>query len=304
MQDEYECFYAVVDWHALTSEYADPSIIKESIYEIVADWLAAGLDPSKSTIFIQSHVLQHAELHVLLSMIVPIPWLERVPSYKEQQIQLADKDLSTYGFLGYPLLQTADIIIYKAECVPVGEDQVPHVELAREVVRRFNRLYGEVFPEPRALLTELPLIPGTDGRKMSKSYGNAIYISDEPETIKNKVMKMVTDPARTHRHIPGNPDVCPVFALHKLFSSSDIITYVNKDCRTAGIGCIDCKKMLLDGLLKVIIPFAEKRNAYIKDIGHLEDILKKGAERAEQVAEATLTDVRRAMKLISRKLFT
>ena len=300
LQDEYDCFYTIVDWHALTSEYANPSIIKESTYEIVADWLAAGLDPEKSTLFIQSHVLQHAELHVLLSMIVPIPWLERVPTYKEQQLQLPDKDLATYGFLGYPLLQTADIIIYKAECVPVGEDQVPHIELAREIVRKFNRLYGEVFPEPKPLLTELPLIPGTDGRKMSKSYGNAVYLSDDPEIIRTKILKMVTDPQRTHRNISGNPDVCPVFSLHKLFSSADTIALVNTECRKAGIGCVDCKKMLLEGLLRVLAPHVEKRNAYMKEPGYIADILKKGAEKAEQVTEATLVEVRKAMQLIPR----
>ncbi len=263
LQDDYDCFYTIVDWHALTSEYENPKIIKESIYEIVADWLAAGLDPNKSTIFIQSHVKQHAELHLLLSMIVPIPWLERVPSYKEQQAQLADKDLSTYGFLGYPLLQTADIIIYKAECVPVGEDQLPHIELAREIVRKFNRLYGNVFPEPQALLTEIPIILGIDGRKMSKSYDNAILLSDSEKEIKEKIKKMFTDPQRTHKHIPGNPDVCPVYYLHRLFSLKETIEMVNAECRKAGIGCVDCKRKLIEGVLYVLIPFKEKRDKFI-----------------------------------------
>ncbi len=215
-----------MDWHSLTTDYADPSQIRENVVEVATDWLAAGLDPARSTLFIQSLVPQHAELHLLLSMIVPVPWLERVPTYKEQQQNLAGKDLSTYGFLGYPLLQTADIIIYKADAVPVGEDQAPHIEIAREIVRRFNNLYGEVFPEPQTLLTEAKRIPGTDGRKMSKSYGNAIYLKDDPETVKQKLRPMVTDPARKRRTDPGDPDKCPVFDLHKAFSPA----------RDAGVG--------------------------------------------------------------------
>ncbi len=298
LQDKYDCFYTIVDWHALTSEYENPSIIKESIYEMVADWLTAGLDPDKSTIFIQSHIKQHAELHLLLSMIVPVPWLERVPSYKEQQQQLPDKDLSTYGFLGYPLLQTADIIVYKAEYVPVGEDQLPHIELAREIVRRFNRFYGEIFPEPKALLTESPYIPGTDNRKMSKTYKNAIYLSDPPNILEEKIKNMFTDPQRTHRHIPGNPDICPVFALHKIFSEDDVIKMVNEECRKAGIGCVDCKNFLIKGVLKILIPFGERRNEYVKDIDFIKDILIKGEKKAKIIAEATLEEVRKAMGLI------
>ena len=219
LQDSHECFFSIVDWHSLTTDYADPSEIRGNIVEVATDWLAAGLDPARSTLFIQSLVPEHAELHLLLSMVVPVPWLERVPSYKEQQQQLQDRDLSTYGFLGYPLLQAADIIIYKADAVPVGEDQAPHVELTREIVRRFNNLYGPVFPEPRTLLTESKRIPGTDGRKMSKSYGNAVYMKDDPETVRRKIRPMVTDPARKRRTDPGNPDVCPVFDLHRAFSS-------------------------------------------------------------------------------------
>lgn len=298
LQDDYECFYTIVDWHALTSEYENPKIIKDSTYEMVADWLAAGLDPNKSTIFIQSHVKQHAELHLLLSMIVPIPWLERVPSYKEQQAQLTDKDLSTYGFLGYPLLQTADIIIYKAECVPVGEDQVPHIELAREIVRKFNRLYSNVFPEPQALLTEIPIIPGTDGRKMSKSYNNAILLSDSEKEIKDKISRMYTDPQRTHRNIPGNPDICPVFYLHKVFSQKQTIETVNVECRKAGIGCVDCKEMLTEAMLAQLMPFREKRNKFIEDIDYIKDVLREGNKKARQVAEETMQEVRKAMSLI------
>lgn len=298
LQDDYDCFYTIVDWHALTSEYENPQIIRNSTYEMVADWLAAGLDPNKSTIFIQSHVKQHAELHLLLSMIVPVPWLERVPSYKEQQAQLVDKDLSTYGFLGYPLLQTADIIIYKAEYVPVGEDQVPHIELAREIVRKFNRLYANVFPEPQSLLTEIPIIPGIDGRKMSKSYNNAILLSDSKKEIKEKVSRMITDPQRTHRHIPGNPDVCPVFYLHKVFSPKQTIETVNIECRRAGIGCVDCKKMLTEAMLAKLNPFREKRNKYIEDLDYIKDILKEGNKKAREVAEQTMQEVRKAMSLI------
>ncbi len=218
LQDRYECFFSIADWHSLTTDYADTSAIRENVIDVATDWLAAGLDPARSTLFVQSLVPQHAELHLLLSMIVPVPWLERVPTYKEQQQQLSDKDLSTYGFLGYPLLQTADIIIYKANAVPVGEDQAPHVEIAREIVRRFNNLYGEVFPEPQTLLTEAKRIPGTDGRKMSKSYGNAIFLKDDPETVRQKLRPMVTDPARKRRTDPGDPDKCPVFDLHRAFS--------------------------------------------------------------------------------------
>jgi len=298
LQDKYDCFYTIVDWHALTSEYEDPAVIKESTYEMVADWLTAGLDPDKCTIFIQSHIKQHAELHLLLSMIVPVPWLERVPSYKEQQQQLPNKDLSTYGFLGYPLLQTADIIVYKAEYVPVGQDQLPHIELAREIVRKFNRLYGEIFPEPKALLTESPYIPGTDNRKMSKTYDNAIYLSDSPNILEEKIKNMFTDPQRTHRHIPGNPDICPVFALHKIFSDIETIKMVNEECRRAGIGCVDCKNFLLKGVLKVLLPFREKRNEYLRNIDFIKDILNQGEKKAKIIAEATLEEVRKAMGLI------
>ena len=212
----------IADWHSLTTDYADPSEVRENGLDVATDWLAAGLDPQRSTLFIQSLVPQHAELHLLLSMIVPVPWLERVPTYKEQQQNLSGKDLSTYGFLGYPLLQAADIIVYKADAVPVGEDQAPHVEITREIVRRFNNLYGEVFPEPATVLTESKRIPGTDGRKMSKSYGNAIYLKDDPATIREKLRPMVTDPARKRRTDPGDPDLCPVFDLHKAFSPQDV----------------------------------------------------------------------------------
>src|SRR3990170_3299521 len=250
LQDRYECFFSVVDWHSLTTDYANPGDGRGNVIEVATDWLAAGLDPVRSTLFIQSLVPQHAELHLLLSMIVPVPWLERVPTYKEQQHNLAEKDLSTYGFLGYPLLQTADIIVYKANAGPGGEDQGPQIELAREIVRRFNNLYGEVFPEPQTLLTEAKRIPGTDGRKMSKSYGNAIYLKDDPETLKQKLRPMLTDPARKRRSDPGEPDICPVFDLHRAFSPDATREWAKSGCRTAGIGCLDCKAKLSEHMLE------------------------------------------------------
>src|SRR5262245_16732787 len=223
LQDTHACFFAIVDWHALTTEYADPSALRGFIREVALDWLAAGVDPKRSTVFVQSEVKEHAELHLLLSMIVPLPWLERVPTYKEQQEQLREKDLNTYGFLGYPLLQTADILVYRPAAVPVGEDQVPHLELAREIVRRFHHFYGDTFPEPQALLTRAPRLLGTDGRKMSKSYANAIYLADSASTLSSKIDGMLTDPQRTHRHIPGDPEVCPVFANHRVFSAPETV---------------------------------------------------------------------------------
>jgi len=234
--------FGIVPWHALSSEYLNPKVIKDYTFEVALDWLAAGLDPQKSVLLIQSEVKEHAELHLLLSMITPLPWLERVPTFKEQQQELQDRDLNTYGFLGYPMLQTADIILYKAEVVPVGEDQAFHIELAREVVRRFNRFYGEVFPEPQILLTEVPKLAGTDGRKMSKSYGNAIYLKDSPETIKKKISPMVTDTRRKRRTDPGEPDDCPVFTLHKAFVPEAKRQELAAGCRTASIGCLECKK--------------------------------------------------------------
>jgi tryptophanyl-tRNA synthetase len=297
LQDAYECFFSIVDWHSLTTDYADPSAVRENVLEVATDWLAAGLDPARSTLFIQSLVPQHAELHLLLSMIVPVPWLERVPTYKEQQQNLSEKDLSTYGFLGYPLLQTADIIIYKADAVPVGEDQAPHIEIAREIVRRFNNFYGEVFPEPQTLLTEAKRIPGTDGRKMSKSYANAIYLKDDPETVKQKLRPMVTDPARKRRTDPGNPEICPVFDLHKAFSSAEAQAWAADGCRTAGIGCLDCKARLAEGLLAKLAPIHERRAELAKRPDTVWDVLVEGSKRAREVAEATMEDVRAAMKI-------
>ena len=297
LMDTYECFYAIVDWHALTTDYADPKDVRDNVLEVATDWLAAGLDPARSTLFIQSLVPEHAELHLLLSMIIPVPWLERVPSYKEQQNQLAEKDLSTYGFLGYPLLQSADIMIYKADAVPVGEDQAPHVELSREVVRRFNHFYGPVFPEPKTLLTEVPRVPGTDGRKMSKSYGNAVFLKDPPDVVRQKIKPMVTDPARKRRTDPGNPDICPVFDLHKAFSSKETQEWAAQGCRTAGIGCLDCKGKLIDHLLQRLEGIHARRPEFAARPDTVWDILRAGSGRAREVARATMEQVRSAMKI-------
>src|SRR5580698_5059380 len=298
MQDEYECFFCVVDWHALTTDYADTSLIKQNSLEAALDWLAAGLDPEKSVIFLQSHVPAHAELHLLLSMITPLGWLERVPTYKEQRENIKDKDLGTYGFLGYPVLQAADILIYKADVVPVGEDQVAHIELAREIARRFNGFYGKggnVLPEPQSLLTKAPKLPGTDGRKMSKSYGNTIMLTDPEAVIRQKLKTMVTDPARVRRSDPGNPDVCPVGDLHKIFSSKETMAKVNTGCRSAGIGCIECKGWAADSLVRLLDPMQARRRRFEENPGLAWDILEDGTERARKAAGATMRDVRAAM---------
>jgi tryptophanyl-tRNA synthetase len=297
LQDRYRCFYAICDWHALTSEYANTENLKEYVFQMALDWLAAGLDPDRSTLFVQSRVKEHAELHLLLSMIVPLGWLERVPTYKEQQQQMANRDLTNYGFLGYPVLQTADILVYKAQWVPVGEDQISHLELCREIARRFNALYGDVFPEPQPKTTRVPRLPGTDGRKMSKSYGNAVYLSDPEVEVRKKILTMVTDPARVRRSDPGNPEICPVFTLHKAFSSPSTQETVDRECRTAGIGCIDCKKMLLGHLNPVLEPLRERRSVLAQDPNRVRDILELGAEKARQVASATLEEVRDAVRI-------
>src|SRR5262249_9838970 len=297
LQDTYDCFYCIVDWHALTTNYADPADIRENVLEVTTDWLAAGLDPARSTLFIQSLVPQHAELHLLLSLIVPVPWLERVPSYKDQQQQLTDKDLTTYGFLGYPLLQSADIVVYKANAVPVGEDQAPHVELTREVVRRFNNFYGPLFPEPKTLLTPTPRVPGTDGRKMSKSYNNAIFLKDPPEVVRQKLKPMVTDPARVRRSDPGDPDKCPVFDLHKAFSPRESQEWAAAGCRSAGIGCLDCKARLTEHLIERLATIHARRPEYASRPDTVWDILKDGSNKARAVAEATMEEVRAAMKI-------
>jgi tryptophanyl-tRNA synthetase len=291
-----ECFYFSADWHALTSEYKDTSGVAQAQREMFADWVACGLDPEKCTLFIQSRVKQHAELFLLMAMISPLGWLERVPTYKEQQEQLAEKDLNTFGFLGYPVLQTADVALYDADAVPVGQDQVAHLELARELVRKFNFHFGErVLIEPHAYLTEVPKILGLDGRKMSKSYNNAIELGEEPESARKKIMVAVTDPARKRRTDPGNPEVCPIFYLHKAYSPPETIALVDRECRVAGIGCVDCKKMLLTSL----VPALEKhREARAKlDAKKLDELVQLGTQKATKVAEATMERVRAAVKL-------
>ena len=298
LQEEYDCYFFIADWHALTTDYADPSQIRTYTIEVVLDWLAAGLDPKRATFFVQSRLPEHAELHLLFSMFTPLAWLERVPTYKEQREQITDKDLGTYGFLGYPLLQAADILIYKAHYVPVGVDQVPHVELTREVARRFNFLYTPVLVEPEVLLTEFPKIPGTDGRKMSKSYDNAIFLSDSSEEVTTKVKPMVTDPARKRRSDPGNPEVCPVYDLHKVFTpKADRESYIVPGCTTAGIGCLDCKEVLLKHMLPVLAPISKRRAELARDPATVLDILEDGTARAKKVASETLVEVKGAMQI-------
>ena len=297
LQHQYESFHFVADWHMLTTDYADPSAVRENTWEIVADWLAAGLEPQNATLFVQSRLPEHAELHLLFSMVTPLGWLERVPTYKEQLENITDRDIHTYGFLGYPLLQAADILMYKADAVPVGEDQVPHVELTREVARRFNQFYGPVFPEPQALLTPSPRLPGTDGRKMSKSYNNAIFLTDPPDVVGKKLAPMITDPARKRRTDPGNPDICPVFDLHKIFSKQETIDRVNRECRTAEIGCLDCKKLVGGHINETLAPIQERRKPYEQNPQLVWDVLEDGTSRARKVVDATMTDVRKAMKL-------
>ncbi len=368
MQEEYDCFFFVADWHALTTHYAeDTRLVPQNTLEIATDWLAAGLDPEKCIMFVQSRVLEHAELHLLLSMVTPLSWLERVPTYKEQIEQLKDKDLSTYGFLGYPLLQAADIVIYDADLVPVGEDQVPHVELTREIVRRFNFYYGfrireellapenrdvresilqrygmsrllpesgtslnqeskilgvlmgdakdggvenflekfreyrkffdnrKVLREPAVMLTETPRFPGTDGRRMAKSYDNAIWLSESDESIRAKTKVMMTDPARKRRQDAGNPDVCPVFSWHKLFSPPETIAWSDQGCRTAAIGCIECKAAMADNLIRWIEPIRARRREYEADPERVREILHEGSNKARKVATRTMRRVREAV---------
>ena len=367
LQSQYECYFFVADWHALTTHYADPHIIEESVWDMVADWLAVGIDPNNATLFIQSRVLQHAEMHVLLSMITPTPWLERVPSYKDQQLQLKDRDLSTYGFLGYPLLQSADILTYRAGIVPVGEDQVAHVELTREIARRFNHLYGRepdyesraeeaikkmgkknaklyrelrtaylekgdhealdtahallerqknitlgdkdrlfgylegggkiILPEPQAMLTKAPKMPGLDGRKMSKSYDNVISLRDPPADVEKKLRTMPTDPARVYRADPGNPEKCPVWDFHLVYSDQAQQQWVQQGCRSAGIGCLDCKQVIIDAVLAEIKPIQERAAEFARNPLLVRNIIADGNKRAQAAAEKTLAEVRPAIGL-------
>jgi tryptophanyl-tRNA synthetase len=298
MQEEYDCIFSIVDWHALTSQYEDTGSIRDNIRQMALDWLCAGLDPEKCVIFVQSHVKEHAELHLLLSMLTPLGWLERVPTYKDKLQQLGDmgKEINTYGFLGYPVLQTADIILYKAAFVPVGVDQIPHVELAREIVRRFNHLYGNIFPEPAVKLSEASLVPGLDNRKMSKSYGNDISMSGEPEEIRAKVRMMVTDPQRVRKTDLGHPDVCVVFAFHKLFNQ-DLYQEYEEGCKAGAMGCVACKNKLAERMIEHLAPVRERRLALEANPGLVDDILGAGAEKARRIAQQTMVDVRQAINL-------
>ncbi len=367
LQHQYDCYFFVADWHGLTTDYADPSLIEKYIWEMVIDWLACGVNPSLSRLFIQSWVPEHAELHLLLSMITPLGWLERVPTYKEQQLKLQDKDLSTYGFLGYPLLQSADVLLYKADFVPVGEDQAPHVELIREVARRFNNLYGRepnfdtlvneaikkmgkkngklytelrkefqqdgcheslstaralltnqpnlsigdkerllgyldgsgkiILPEPQLLLTENAKMPGTDGQKMSKSYHNTINLREEPAAVEKKILTMPTDPARVKRTDPGEPDRCPLWQFHKVYSDESVKEWVQNGCRTASIGCVDCKRPVIDAINRELQPIQESIKEYEDDLGSVKRIVAEGSEQAREEANKTLDYVREVMGL-------
>jgi len=301
LQEEHECFYSVVDWHALMSDYADSSRLESNCKEVLIDWLSAGLDPEKCIIFVQSHVPQHAELHLALSMITPLGWLYRCPTYKEQIINMQNRDLSNYAFLGYPVLMAADILLYKAGIVPVGEDQSAHLEITREIARRFNGFFGNVLLEPQILLTPTPKVPGTDGRKMSKSYGNSINMADSRDTVWEKLRTMLTDPAREKRTDPGNPEICPVWDLHKVFNNNeDQKKEIYEGCRTAGIGCIDCKKMLAAHVDRVLTPIREKRAFFEANPGLLEDILRDGAVKAGTAARETIDEVTAAIGFIRR----
>jgi tryptophanyl-tRNA synthetase len=310
LQDQYECYFFIADLHALTTDYADPSGIAPNTREVALDFLAAGLDPQKCTVFVQSEVKPHYELPLLLGMITPLGWLERVPSYKEMQENLASRDLTNYGFLGYPVLMASDILLYQADYVPVGQDQQAHVELTREIARRFNQFYKkqpageEILPEPQVLLTPSPKLPGTDGRKMSKSYGNTILLSDSEAEIRAKLKPMVTDPARIRRKDPGNPDKCPVGDLHKIFSSQEMLAKVYEGCTTAGIGCIECKTWVADAIVAHLAPIQERRAHFEQKPALVTEILAAGDERARTRAEQTMQEVRAAMGLAQSAQFT
>ncbi|MBN2808213.1 MAG: tryptophan--tRNA ligase [Deltaproteobacteria bacterium] len=297
LQDDYDCYFFAADWHALTSEYQNPAIVKESTRDIFIDWLSVGIDPEKATLFIQSQIKEHAELHLLLSMITPLPWLLRNPTYKDSQVVGQGEEQATYGFLGYPVLQAADIIIYMANLVPIGVDQLPHVELTREITRRFNYLYGDTFPIPEPILTELSKVTGLDGRKMSKSYNNAIHLSDDEETLKNKVASMVTDVQRARRKDPGDPEKCNLFPLHPLYSQPEEIAEICSACPRAEIGCVDCKKILLRNLIRGLAPVHERQSYYQNHPQLLDDIIADGTEKALAITRETMLKVRAAVKL-------
>ena len=299
MQDDFDCFFFIADLHSLTTLYENPQLLKKYSFEVAVDWLSSGLDPGKCTLFVQSEIPEHSELHLILSMMVPVPWLERNPTYKEKQDEVKSVDMSSYGFLGYPVLQTADIVLYKANAVPVGIDQVPHLELSREIIRRFNKLYKKkVFVEPEAKISDVPKLNGIDGRKMSKSYNNAIFLSDSEKDITKKVKGMLTDPARGRRDDPGDPDACNLFPMHKIYSPIEEQEEIISACRKAEIGCGDCKLKLADNLLKSMLPSMEKRKEIAARPKDVYEILHVGTEKARAVARATLLEAKTAMKII------
>ncbi len=303
MQDEFDCYYFAADWHALASNYEETDQLEANLVDLGINWLSAGLDPDKSTLFVQSLIPEHAVLHLLFSMITPLPWLERVPSYKEKMEQVENRDLHTYGFLGYPVLQAADIVMYKAHYVPVGIDQLPHLELTREIVRRFHDIYGnEVFVEPQPKMSAVPKLPGTDGRKMSKSYNNAIYLSDSAEDMTAKIKNIITDPARVRKTDPGDPEKCVAFDFHKIFSSDDDNKLTIEECKTAKRGCVSCKKLLCDNILSYLGPLLEKRAQWEARPGDVLEILALGTTNARAVARQTVEQAEEAMKINFSKI--
>ena len=295
--DTYDCFYFVADWHALTSDYKDTGLIKAYSLDMVVDWLSVGLDSARSTLFVQSEVKEHAELFLILSMITPLSWLERNPTYKEMQEELSNKDIGTFGFLGYPVLQAADIIMYKAYGVPVGVDQLPHVELTREIARRFNFLYKEIFPVPEPLLAEVPKLLGLDGRKMSKSYENTIYLRDRGDVLRQKIASMFTDPQRMRRTDPGRPDVCNAFPFHTIYSSPSDVDEIADACRKANIGCVECKKRLAQRIVEGMAPIHERQDYYLAHLEDVKEIMADGVRRASKIARLTMEQVREAVKI-------
>ncbi len=297
LQDDYDCNFFIADWHALTTGYADTKDLRRNTISLMADFIASGLDPEKCTLFLQSEVKAHAELFLLIGMNTPLSWLERCPTYKDQIANMTDRDITTYGFLGYPALQAADILIYKADYVPVGEDQIPHLEITRELARRFNFIYGkEVFPEPQPLLTKSKVLPGTDGRKMSKSYGNTIALADSPDEVKKKVMNMITDPARIRKDDPGHPDICTVFAFQKVFNEA-MVPDIEEQCKGGCIGCVACKRLLQEKLSIFHTPIFEKRDALLTQEDYLKDVIHEGSKRASEKADATMQDVKEAIQI-------
>jgi len=298
LQDDYECFFEIADWHALTTAYEDTQLLRENIEQVAIDWLAAGLDPERSVLFVQSDVKEHAELHLLLSMVTPVSWLERCPTYKDQKQQLGEEQTAGYGFLGYPVLQAADIIIYKADTVPIGEDQLPHLELTREIVRRFNNIYEPIFPEPQAKLSRFPVIPGTDGRKMSKSYGNTIELGDSPEVMAEKFRKMFTDPEKIYKGDVGHPNKCPVFVYHNIYNQQRTEP-IKLGCESGELGCVDCKSELIEKLLPALEPMMQRRAELEADRSAVREVLAAGGEAARAVAAQTMEEARAVMNLAS-----